>query len=173
LRGLTSTINVASNSFLQYGITKDKKELYHAITASLGNVSPFNLQGDDTRELSESVISNMTPVFKSYLELSTNRDTFRHTDLIPDSYGKGSMLQKYKAGKIKVYEVRTKHTPEWAITLSKSLYDSTGIEMTPITIDYLQKTFLGNISQSVKGNAISRRILRSKGNYPVYHDYSK
>lgn len=166
LRGLTSTMNVMANSFVKYYKRKNPKEFKKAAQAFLGNASPINLSGNNERELGESSVSNLTPVFKFFLEYSFNRDTHSHRDLIPDQHGVRSMLQKYARGELKPYEVYTYKTPPWAIELSKYLYNELGIEINAITLDHMENT-MGNPTE-LYDKAIEKRLRRSKMKYPVY-----
>ncbi len=175
LRGVTSTVNVMANSFLQFAQKEEPEVLKQAIIKTLGNASPLNLQGDDAQQVLESTASNLTPLLKFSVEFGTNRNTFKHKDLIDDTYGYNSMLQKYKRGEIKPYEVVEKNnkTPEWAIETSKYLFDEAGISITPITLDYMENTFLGNASSLAKKNVVSKRVLRSSQDSPVYENHDK
>lgn len=173
LRGLTATMNVMANSFVKFYKRQNPAEFKKAGMAFLGNASPVNLNGKDERELGESMVSNLTPVFKFFLEYSFNRDTHSHRDIIPDSYGKNSMLAKYKTGiltnykeGLKPYEVFTDKTPEWAKVMSKHLYEELGIEINAITLDHMENT-MGNPTE-LYDNAIEKRLWRSQMKYPVY-----
>lgn len=166
LRGLTATMNVMANSFVKYYKRKNPKEFKKAAQAFLGNASPINLSGNNERELGESSVSNVTPMFKFFLEYSFNRDTHSHRDIIPDQHGARSMLQKYARGELKPYEVYTTKTPPWAIELSKYLYDELGIEINAVTLDHMENT-MGNPTE-LYDKAIEKRLRRSKMKYPVY-----
>lgn len=166
LRGLTSTLNVAANRSVKYYKHSNPEEFKKMATNFLGNVSPINLHGNDDMEMGESFVSNLTPVFKWFMEHSFNRDTHSHRDLIPESYGPASMLNRYNRGEMKPWEVATSKTPEWAVTVSKFLYDHLGAEVSAITLDHMENT-MGNPTE-MYNNAVSKRLVRSKMKYPVY-----
>lgn len=166
LRGLTATMNVMSNSFVKFYKRKNPQEFKKMAEAFLGNASPINLSGKNERELGESSVSNLTPVFKFFIEYSFNRDTHSHRDLIPDTHGYRSMLQQYSRGDIKPWDVYTDKTPEWAKEMSKWLFEELGIEINAITLDHMENT-MGNPTE-LYDKAIEKRLRRSKMKYPVY-----
>ncbi len=92
------------------------------------------------REYGESLTSNLTPLFKFFIEYSFNRDTHNHRNVIPDFVQGRGMLSKYRAGDLKPWDVFTKKTPQWAIDMSKYLYDSLGIEVSAIELDHMENT---------------------------------
>jgi hypothetical protein len=174
MRGITATMNVAANSFVKYYKRQSPDELKNVALTFLANSSPVNLHGDDTREKGESLVSNLTPVFKYFLEYSFNRNTHRHRDIINDQYGDGSMLAKYKAWQnspndnkegLAPWDVATKNTPEWAKEWSKFLYDHLGIEVAALTLDHIEDT-MGNPTE-LYHNAVKKRLQRSRMRYPV------
>lgn len=167
VRGVEATINTIANDFIDYTKKNDPDVLNHSIGQTIANASPLNLNGDTNGELFESGFSNLTPLFKWAIEFGLNRDTYKHRDLIPDNFGKNGMLAKYQRGDIEPYDVVTYKTPKWAIQTSKWLKETMGISITPITLDHMENTFAGNISESFKKNAFTRRMLRSDSNYPV------
>lgn len=165
LRGLTATMNVTANSFVKYMKSNDPEELKKAGLNFAANASPVNLHGKDSQEIGESMVSNLTPVFKYFLEYSFNRDTHAHRDLIPSSFGKNSMAEKYRRGDIDPWEVVTDKTPEWAIEFSKFLYDELGISASPIMLDHMENT-MGNPTE-LYNQSIMKRFKRSQMRYPV------
>lgn len=177
LRGLTSTMNVFANRFVKYYKRQNADELKKSALALLANSSPVNLHGDDEREIGESMVSNLTPVFKFFMEYSFNRDTHKHRDIIPDSFGDNSMLAQYRAWQnssepdlekregIPPWKVATKKTPEWAKEMSKFLYEHLGIVASAITLDQMENT-MGNPTE-LYHDAIKKRLRRSKMPYPV------
>jgi len=166
LRGLTATMNVMSNSFVKFYKRQNPEEFKKMAEAFLGNASPINLSGNNERELGESSISNLTPVFKFFIEYSFNRDTHSHRDIIPDTHGARSMLSQYTRGDLKPYEVYVDKTPEWAKEMSRYLYEEMGISINPITLDHMENT-MGNPTE-LYDNAIEKRLLRSKMKFPLY-----
>jgi hypothetical protein len=54
LRGLTATMNVTANSFVKFYKRHNPEEFKKAALAFMGNASPVNLHGTDTRELGEA-----------------------------------------------------------------------------------------------------------------------
>jgi hypothetical protein len=174
MRGLTATMNVAANSFVKYAKREESADLKNVALTFMANSSPVNLHGDDAREKGESLVSNLTPVFKYFLEYSFNRNTHRHRDIINDQYGDGSMLSKYKAWQnspndnkegLAPWDVVTKNTPEWAKEVSKFLYDYLGIEAAALTLDHIEDT-MGNPTE-LYHDAVKKRLQRSKMKYPV------
>jgi hypothetical protein len=172
LRGLTAAMNVTANKMVKYRKHKDPEHAKKAFLGFLGTLSPINLQGDDEREIGESLVSNLTPVFKYFMEYSFNRDTHKHRDIIPDSYGDRSMLSQYKLwlqgdeeNGLPPWEVATDKTPPWTIELSKFLYDEMGINAAAISLDHMENT-MGNPTELYE-NAVKKRLVRSKMKYPV------
>lgn len=173
LRGLTSTMMVTANAFAQFLKKKNPDEFKKAATISLMNTLPVNIDGDTPDERLESAtVGSFTSIPKFLVETAANRNSFTHSDLIYGdyNYGKGSVLQKYNAGGIKPYEVRGKSTPQWAINMSKFLYEEMGIKWTAVGIDHFENTILGNATNQIKPNVVSRKFLRSESTYPVRHD---
>lgn len=176
MRGLTATMNVTANSSVKFYKRQEGKEFKKAFLNFLSNSSPVNLHGDDTRQKGESLVSNLTPVFKYFMEYSFNKNTHTHRQIIPDQYGDNSMLKQFKAWTdsdlpiedrpgIPPWEVAVKQTPDWAKWLSKFLYDTMGIEAAAITLDHMENT-MGNPSE-LTDNPVQKRLRRSKMKYPV------
>lgn len=165
LRGLTASINVVSNKWVKWRKREDPASLKAMALGVAGNASPMNLHGKDEHEWGESAVSNLTPAFKYFMEYSFNRDTHSHRDIIPDQYGKNSMLSKYRLGDIKPWNVATDRTPNWARTLSEFIHEHLGISVSAITLDHMERT-MGNPTE-LYDNAIEKRLLRSKARFPV------
>lgn len=165
LRGVDATMNVMANSFVKFYKRKNPEEFKKMAEAFLGNASPINLNGKDERELGESLASNLTPVFKYFVEYSFNRDTHNHRDLVPDGFGKG-MLSKYRAGKLKPWDVATKKTPQWAKDMSKYLYETLGVSISAIELDHMENT-MGNPTE-LYDKALKKNFYRSESKYPLY-----
>lgn len=166
LRGLTATMNVAANSFVKYYKRHNPEEFKKAGLAFLGNASPINLHGRDERELGESLYSNLTPIFKYFIEYSFNRDTHNHKDVVPDFVTGKGMLSKYRNGDLKPWDVATKKTPQWAKDGSKWIYDNTGCSISAIELDHMENT-MGNPTE-LYDNALKKRLFRSEAKYPLY-----
>ncbi len=166
LRGLTATMNVVANSFVKFYKRENPQEFKKMAMAFMGNASPINLNGKDERELGESAVSNLTPVFKFFIEYSFNRDTHSHRDIIPDTHGNRSMLSNYRHGNVNPWDVKTDKTPDWAIKFSKFLFDELGMHVNAITIDHMENT-MGNPTE-LYDNAIKKRLWRSQMKYPIY-----
>lgn len=176
LRGLTASLNVVANSVVRYAKHQDPKSLKQAFLGILGNASPVNLHGNDEREFGESLVSNMTPVFKYYLEYSFNRDTHKHRDIINEWGGEGSKLEQYKAWRnselplderpgLAPWKVVTNQTPQWCAEWSKFIYDNLGIEVAAATLDHIENT-MGNPTELLN-NPVKKRLVRSQMKYPV------
>lgn len=58
-------------------------------------ISPVNIQGENTRERMESVAASLNPLIKAPLELASGRDLYRHRDIIPDSMAKASPEKQF------------------------------------------------------------------------------
>lgn len=170
LRGLTSTMMVTANAFAQFLKKKNPDEFKKAATISLMNTLPVNIDGDTPDERLESAtVGSFTSIPKFLVETAANRNSFTHSDLIYGdyNYGKGSMLQAYNAGKLKPYEVVRYDTPQWAVDMSKFIYEKMGIGWTAVGIDHFENTILGNATNQIKPNVVSRKFLRSESTYPV------
>lgn len=166
LRGLSATINVMANSFVKYYKRQNPEEFKKMALAFAGNASPVNLNGSDMREYGESLTSNLTPLFKFFIEYSFNRDTHNHRNVIPDFVQGRGMLSKYRAGDLKPWDVFTPKTPQWAIDLSKYLYDSLGIEISAIELDHMENT-MGNPTELYQ-KALKKSLFRSESKFPLY-----
>lgn len=166
LRGLTATMNVMANSFVKFYKRQNPEEFKKMAEAFVGNASPVNLQGKDERELGESLASNLTPVFKYFIEYSFNRDTHNHRNIVPDFVQGKGMLSKYRKGELKPWEVATNKTPKWAIDMSKYLYDNLGISINAIELDHMENT-MGNPTE-LYDKAVKKRLFRSEAKYPLY-----
>lgn len=172
LRGLTASMNVAANEFVKWKKGTNPEAFKNMSMATLANVSPLNLSGKDEREYGESVVSNLTPVFKYGLEFSFNRDTHGHRDIIPFKMIKGLRAwdadpekdPKKKEG-IAPWDVKVKNTPKWCSTLSKFMYDHLGVSVTAVTLSHMEKT-MGSPTK-LYDNAIGKRFKRSEMDYPV------
>jgi hypothetical protein len=182
LRGLTSTINVTAIHFLKWLKREDPEDLKKMGYNVLGNTSPLKLHGDSGREYTESIVSNMTPFLKFGIEEAFNRDTHHHIELIPDSFGENSMLQRYEnmrdmepdEREVKgalPYQIFKRNTAEWAKELSQMLYEEAGIEITPITLEHLE-TSMGRPSKLID-KATTDPFRRSESEYPVYEPKKK
>lgn len=166
LRGVTSTMNVLALSFFRSLKQHNAEEFKRLGLVFLGNASPINLNGSDERELGESLASNMTPVFKFFIEHSFNRDTHNHRDLIPDYVSGKGMLSQYRRGEKMPYDVFTRKTPEWAKSMSQYLYEELGIWVSPITLDHMENT-MGNPTE-MYDNVLEKNLFRSESTYPLY-----
>lgn len=167
LRGVTATMNVMANSFVKFYKRKNPEEFKKMAEAFLGNASPINLNGKDEREMGESLASNLTPVFKYFVEYSFNRDTHNHRDIVPDFITGKGMLSKYRKGLLKPWEViNKKTTPQWAIDMSKYLYDTLGVSISAIELDHMENT-MGNPTE-LYDKAIKKGFFRSESKYPLY-----
>jgi hypothetical protein len=172
LRGITSTINSLAVDFARYAKSKDPALLKHALVQMAGNLSPLNI--NNTEYLGESIFSNLTWIPKAALEITNNRNYFLHEDLIPDRFnmkGVGMTMKKAKEkGIIEPYYVFTKRTPDWAIEWSKGIYESSGISITPVALDYMHRNVFGNIVNKLDLKSVKGRILRSESNTPVWQN---
>jgi hypothetical protein len=166
LRGLSATINVMANSFVKYYKRQNPEDFKKMALAFAGNASPVNLNGSDMREYGESLTSNLTPLFKFFIEYSFNRDTHNHRNVIPDFVQGRGMLSKYRAGDLKPWDVFTKKTPQWAIDMSKYLYDKLGIEVSAIELDHMENT-MGNPTELYQ-KALKKSLFRSESKFPLY-----
>lgn len=165
LRGLTASMNVIANKWVKWRKHEDPKSLKAMALGVIGNVSPVNMHGQDEHEYGESVVSNVTPLFKWGMEYSFNRDTHMHRDIIPDTHGKSSMFSRYRRGDILPYNVATDKTPKWAVNLSRFIYDETGMWVSAITLAHMEQT-MGNPTE-LYDNALKKRLIRSEAKYPV------
>jgi hypothetical protein len=166
LRGLTATMNVTANSFVKFYKRHNPEEFKKAGLAFMGNASPVNLHGTDLREYGESLASNLTPIFKFFVEYSFNRDTHNHRDIIPDFVTGKGMLSKFRAGEIDPWNVATKKTPQWAKDWSKFIFENTGCKISAIELDHMENT-MGNPTE-LYDNALKKRLFRSESKYPLY-----
>lgn len=173
LRGLTASMNVMANKFIKFKKGTDPEGVKKAALAVAGNTSPLNLSGKDEREYGESVVSNLTPVFKYGLEYSFNRDTHAHRDLVyPYKLIEG--FRTWNADKnpdidqkkgVPPWKVVTRKTPPWCAELSEFMYRNLGISIAAATLDHMERT-MGNPTE-LYNKALSTRFKRSEARYPV------
>jgi len=88
----------ATEAALDFAQKKDPKAAKDFGASMLQEISPVNIQGNNTRERLESIGASLNPILKAPLELATGRDLYRHRDIIPDQMSKASPEEQYKPG---------------------------------------------------------------------------
>lgn len=174
LRGITANINIMAHNFIKYAKDSDPEVLQSAILSVIGNISPITVHGDSKEDKLESLLfGGMTPIFKSFYEIPANRNTFTQRQLTPSGFGRG-MLEQYQRGERPAHTVYTARTSEWAKEMSYLLeVDLDALSITPIMLDYIHATYLGNIGKKLDFQSVPGSFIRSEGNYPVYKDWGK
>jgi len=172
VRGIPQNINVMANAYLKWRKSQDPDALKNGLLKSLGSSSPLTISGDNVTEIGESILGNLTPLPKFFLETIHNRDYFMHRELIPSRYGPYKIKDALDDKKIRpdLPIFSRKKTPEWAKKMSTWLKDDFDISVTPIALDHFENTFFGNITDMFKKNPLERRFTRSGSTNPVWKD---
>ena len=81
---------------LDFGKSKNPKDLVAAGVSALENLSPLSISGKNIGEMAESTVSGLNPILKAPLEMMFNRDTFHHQPIVPDKMTAASPWEQYK-----------------------------------------------------------------------------
>lgn len=98
LRESTHTIAKLTQAGLTFADSKDPAAVAEFAANFAESISPINISGKDGMERAESAASSVNPVARLPVEVLTNRDFFRHRNIVPMSRQGGSPENEYYAG---------------------------------------------------------------------------
>ena len=81
---------------LEFGKKKDPKAFAAVGVSILEGMSPVSITGENMTERMESMMSGLNPIIKAPIEMVMNRDTFRHTDIVPRRMQSASPMEQYR-----------------------------------------------------------------------------
>ena len=81
---------------LEFGKKKDPKAFAAVGVSILEGMSPISITGKNLNERMESMMSGLNPIIKAPIEMVMNRDTFRHTDIVPRRMQSASPMEQYR-----------------------------------------------------------------------------
>jgi hypothetical protein len=81
---------------LEFGKKKDPKAFAAVGVSILEGMSPISITGENLNERMESMMSGLNPIIKAPIEMVMNRDTFRHTDIVPRRMQSASPMEQYR-----------------------------------------------------------------------------
>lgn len=97
-REATQHVANLTDAAMDFANNKDPQAVADFAVKFAENVSPINIGGRTGTERMESAASGLNPLVKVPAEVMTNRDFFRHRDVVPDSRKEASPENQYFAG---------------------------------------------------------------------------
>ncbi|MDI6788560.1 MAG: hypothetical protein QME51_09340, partial [Planctomycetota bacterium] len=146
----SETIRIIANlteSTVKFGMETNPNLIWNYAIDFLETISPLNIQGKNLQERVESIIGNFNPLIKAPVEYGIGRNTFYHTDTVPERLKKVSPELQYR-----------KDTP--------ALYKKIGktFKVSPLLVEqFVRSATAGLFSNPLK--SVIRRYVRSKGLY--------
>lgn len=84
-----------TESALSFAQKRDPKAALDFGASMIQEISPVNIQGENTQERLESVAASLNPLLKAPLELASGRDLYRHRTIVPDTMKNASPEEQY------------------------------------------------------------------------------
>jgi hypothetical protein len=181
-RDVFSMANSFSIQLMKF-IKRHNQEQLEKGTADFAKAtSPLNLSGETEQEVGQSALSNLTSIPKWGMEYMNNIDYYHHTQLFRDTHSPIGLahqvhrtllsydfLNKRDAFDEQPWLCRDNNTPQWAVDMSKSIKEESGISITPIALNLFDDAMMGNfVDRNIMGNnPLMARIKRSRAQYPV------
>lgn len=133
---------------LDFARKRDPETFNKWATGMLEEVSPVNISGKNAQERMESAVGGLNPLAKAPIELSMNRDTYRHKPVVPDTLKKASPEQQYTDRTAEVFKQLAQAMPDVAPEFLRS----------PLTLENMAK----NISASLLTQFLPRKPVEGR-----------
>jgi hypothetical protein len=103
-RAVMKTFSNIIESAGEYAYQHNPAELANLAFGILENTSPINIQGKGLQEKVESVIASMNPLIKAPVEFAMGRNTYFHSDTIPERLKYVSSFLQYRENTPETYK---------------------------------------------------------------------
>jgi len=133
---------------VNFAYDKDPERAKEVGVKFLEDISPVSIAGDDITERGESFISGLNPLLKAPVEYITNRNTFFHSDQVPQ------FLYGIESDLVTPAEQYFLNTPKFYKWLGKQT------DQSPIKLQNLFSSFTGGL---LKEDPVTKAVKRFQG----------